>query len=222
MEHLSANLERYSNTQFTLGDDNTPVTDHQFINEMSVPGRFRNAQCIMLLVAVILRPIRVFSRQYDNEEMDGFIIFEPFDVSVDDSTFNILHLGDGVGHYQCVCRVEDSTNSNDSDVINEPSSVPNFLPASPEIEKRQQKQHHLSTEQFSGDLLPVSPELVKRREKRRNMTPDNKAAQKENDKLRKKRRRDDESPDAHAMRIKKIKENMIIIHKDERPDASAA
>ena len=68
----------------------------------------------------------------------------------------------------------------------------------------------------------TSPESIKRRAKRLTLSTENKDAQKDKDKLRKKRSRDNESTDEHAMRNKKNKEHMSIFRDNESPDASTA
>ena len=63
----------------------------------------------------------------------------------------------------------------------------------------------------------TSPESIKRRAKRLTLSTENKDAQKEKDKLRKKRSRDNENTDEHAMRNKKNKEHMSIFRDNESP-----
>ena len=158
MEHLSANLADHEETAFTLSDDNNPLNAQTFINEMSIPGTHGNELCVQLLANVTERRVRVFSRHFDNDALGGFYTYDPLIyVPEHDPTIVILHLdlGDGVGHINVVVEFcqnprqfqnwkitqdirqfqnhkimqTDSTNSNDSNVIVEPSPVPNFIPA---------------------------------------------------------------------------------------------
>jgi hypothetical protein len=82
---------------------------------------------------------------------------------------------------------------------------------------------------FSGERLSIantaniiSPESRKRRAKQLTLSIENKDAQKEKDKSRKKRSQDNKSTDEHAMQSKKNKEHMRIFHQNESPDASTA
>lgn len=119
MEHLEANLGSYQNTVFTITDDADKVSAKEFIKMMSIPGTYSNEICVQLCARGYHRRDRVFLRWFDNDVLGGYVTYEPlFDVS-NDNPINIVHLSDGVGHYQCVCKLENSANSNGSVVVND-------------------------------------------------------------------------------------------------------
>ncbi len=261
MEHLNANLADHEETVFTLSDDNNPLNAQTFINEMSIPGTHGNELCVQLLANVTERRVRVFSRHFDNDVLGGFYTFHPLIyVPKHDPTIDILHidLGDGVGHYQCVCEImhnrrqfqnqkitqTDSTNSNDSDTIVEPPPGPNFIHTNSEIFNRKSdmiddyKATIIDEPSSVPNIIPASPEILKRRQKRQNLSPEQKkalnekrrykdrekrsAARQEEDKLRKKRCRDEESTEATAARQEEDKLNKKRCRDEESTEANAA
>ena len=261
MEHLNANLADYEETVFTLSDDNNPLNAQTFINEMSIPGTHGNELCVQLLANVTERRVRVFSRHFDNDVLGGFYTFHPLIyVPKHDPTIDILHidLGDGVGHYQCVCEImhnqrqfqnqkitqTDSTNSNDSDTFVEPPPGPNFIHTNSEIFNIKSdmiddyKATIIDEPSSVPNIIPASPEIIKRRQKRQNLSPEQKkalnekrrykdrekrsAARQEEDKLRKKRCRDEESTEATAARQEEDKLNKKRCRQKESNEATAA
>ena len=261
MEHLNANLADHEETVFTLSDDNNQLNAQTFINEMSIPGTHGNELCVQLLANVTERRVRVFSRHFDNDVLGGFYTFHPLIyVPKHDPTIDILHidLGDGVGHYQCVCEImhnrrqfqnqkitqTDSTNSNDSDTIVEPPPGPNFIHTNSEIFNRKSdmiddyKATIIDEPSSVPNIIPASPEILKRRQKRQNLSPEQKkalnekrrykdrekrsAARQEEDKLRKKRCRDEESTEATAARQEEDKLNKKRCRDEESTEANAA
>ena len=104
-------------------------------------------------------------------------------------------------------RKSDMIDDYKATIIDEPSSVPNIIPASPEILKRRQKRQNLSPEQKKA---LNEKRRYKDREKR------------EENKLRKKRCRDEESTEATAARREEAKLMMKRCRQQESYEATAA
>ena len=104
-------------------------------------------------------------------------------------------------------RKSDMIDDYKATIIDEPSSVPNIIPASPEILKRRQKRQNLSPEQKKA---LNEKRRYKDREKR------------EENKLRKKRCRDEESTEATAARREEAKLMMKRGRQQESYEATAA
>ena len=238
MEHLNANLADHEETVFTLSDDNNPLNAQTFINVMSIPGTHGNELCVQLLANVTERRVRVFSRHFDNDVLGGFYTFHPLIyVPKHDPTIDILHidLGDGVGHYQCVCEImhnrrqfqnqkitqTDSTNSNDSDTIVEPPPVPNFIHTNSEIFNRKSdmiddyKATIIDEPSSVPNIIPASPEILKRRQKRQNLSPEQKKALNEKRRYKDREKRSAARQEEDKLRKKRCRD-------EESTEATAA
>ena len=235
MEHLNANLADHEETVFTLSDDNNPLNAQTFINEMSIPGTHGTELCVQLLANVTERRVRVFSRHFDNDALGGFYTYDPLiHVPEHDPTIDILHLdlGDGVGHYQCVCermhyprqfqnQKITQTDSTDSDTIVEPPPVPNFIHTKCEMFNRKSdmiddyKATIIDEPSSVPNIIPASPEILKRRQKRQNLSPEQKKALNEKRRCKDREKRSAARQEEDKLRKKRCRD-------EESTEATAA